>query len=99
MEGRQKTIEAPLHIVRMHALDPSCAYFLLHGSAGKLEPWLVEIVAKGICSGHPNHHRCRIGHCLEPSLAFTQLFFRAFALCDIALCPFEAFDVGDRKST
>src|SRR4051812_45268420 len=62
MERRQETIEAPLHIVSMHALGPSCAYFLLQGSAGKVEPRLVEIVAKRIRSRHPNQHRRRVGH-------------------------------------
>src|SRR5882757_6753326 len=85
MESRQETLEAPFHIVGMHALDPSCADFLLRGSARELEPWLIEIVAKAIRSGHPNQHWCRIGHCLEPSLAFTQPVFSKFPLCDIAV--------------
>src|SRR5258708_2502005 len=69
MECRQKSIEASLHIVWMHGLDPSCADFLFHGSASELEPRFVEIVAKGIRSSHPNQDRRCIGHHLEPSLA------------------------------
>ncbi len=85
MESREETVETPLHIVRMHALDPSCADFLLRGSAGELEPRLIEIVAKTIRSGHPNQHGCRIGHHLEPSLTFTQPFLSKSPLCDIAV--------------
>jgi hypothetical protein len=69
----------------MHAFGRSYAYFLLHDSAGELEPWLIEVVAKAIGSGHPDQHGRRIGHCLEPSLAFPQSLFSKFPLCDIAL--------------
>jgi len=62
MKGRQETIEAASHIIRMHAFGPSYAYFLLHGSAGELEPWLIEVVAKAIGSGHPDQPGRRIGH-------------------------------------
>src|SRR5258708_8780952 len=85
MESRQESLEAPWQIVRMRAWDPSGADLLLRGSAGELEPWLIEIVAKAIRSGHPNQHWCRIGHCLEPSLAFTQPFFSESPFCDIAV--------------
>src|SRR6202158_6531832 len=36
VEGRQETIEAALHIVRMHAFHPPCAYFriLTIGASG-----------------------------------------------------------------
>jgi hypothetical protein len=85
VEGRQEPIEAALHIVKMHAFGPPNAYFLLHGSAGELEPWPIEIVAKAIGSGHPDQHGRRIGHSLEPGLAFPQPFFRKFPLCDIAV--------------
>jgi len=53
MECGQESIEASLHIVWMHGLDPSCADFLFHGSASEVEPRFVEIVAKGIRSSHP----------------------------------------------
>src|ERR1700733_3735355 len=69
----------------MHAFGPSYAYFLLHGSAGELKPWPIEIVAKAIGSGHPYQHGRGIGHCLEPSLAFPQAFVSTLALCDIAV--------------
>jgi hypothetical protein len=84
MEGGQETIEATLQIVRMHPFGPSCAYFLFHGSAGELKPWLIEIVAKGIGSGHPYQYGRRIGHCLKPGLALTQAFLSPLPFCDIA---------------
>ena len=85
MEGRQETIEATLHVVWMHAFDPSCAHFLLHASASELEPRFVEIIAKAIRSGHPNQHRRRISHFLEPRLAFAQPLFSTLLLCDVSV--------------
>src|ERR1700692_2714617 len=85
LEGRQEAIEAALHIVRMHTFDPSHAYFLLHGSVGELEPWLIEIVAKAIRSGHPDQHRRRIRHRLEPGFALTQASFSALPFGDVAV--------------
>jgi hypothetical protein len=60
MECGQEAIEAPLHIIRMHAFRPAGAHFLLHASASELEPWLVEIIAKRIRSGHPNRISYRV---------------------------------------
>ena len=85
MECRQEAVEAPLHVIWVYALDPSCAHFLLHGSASELEPRFVEVIAKAIRSGHPNQHRSRIGHCLEARLAFPQLFFRTLLLCNVSV--------------
>jgi hypothetical protein len=34
-------------------------------STSEAKPRFVEIIARAIRSGQPNHHRCRIGHCLE----------------------------------
>ena len=82
MEGRQETIEATLHIVWMHAFGPSRAHFLLHASASELEPRSVEIIATSIRAGHPNQHRRRIGHFLEPRLAFPQSFFSTLQLSE-----------------
>src|ERR1700691_537029 len=84
-EGRQEAIEAPLHVVRMHALNPSRAYLLFHRSAGEVEPGLIEIVAKAIRSGHPNQYRRRVGHRLEPGLAFAQVLLSALPLSDVAV--------------
>ena len=83
MEGRQETVEATLHIVWMHAFDPSRAHFLLHASASELEPRLIEKIAKAIRSGHPNQHRRRIRHFLEPRLAFPQPFFSLLSFGDV----------------
>jgi hypothetical protein len=85
VEGRQETIEATLHIFRMHAFNPSCAYFLLDRTAGEVKPWLIEIVAKAVSSGHPDQYWRRISHSLEPSLAFPQPLFRKFPFRDIAV--------------
>src|ERR1700685_4115860 len=93
MERGQEPIEASLHVVGMYAFDPSCAHFLLHGSASELEPWLIEIIAKAIRSGEPNHHRRRIGHLLEPSLTLAQPLFSAFEFSDFVLGAFQVFDV------
>src|SRR5260370_2972456 len=75
MECGQESIEASLHIVWMHGLDPSCADFLFHVSASEVEPRFVEIVAKGIRSSHPNQHGLCIHHHLEPIPALTYSFF------------------------
>ena len=77
----------------MYAFRPPCADFLLHTSASELEPRLVEIIAKGICSGHPNQDRRRIGHRLETRFAFTQSFFNVLPFRDFFLCPFQVFNV------
>jgi hypothetical protein len=85
MEGGQETVEATLHIVWMHAFDPSRAHFLLQAPARVLEPWLIKKIAKAICSGHPNERRRRIRHFLEPRLAFPQAFFSTLLLCDVSV--------------
>src|SRR5580700_9296232 len=85
VEGRQEAIETALHIVWMHSFRPSCAHFLLHGSASEIEPRFVEVVAKAIRSGHPNQDRRLIGHYLKASFAFTKLLFGALLLRDVAI--------------
>src|SRR5580658_1470783 len=85
MEGRQETVEATLHIVWMHAFDPSRAHFLLQAPARVLEPWLIKKIAKAICSGHPYESRRRIRHFLEPRLAFPQPFFSTLLLRDVSV--------------
>src|SRR5580704_15485795 len=73
-EGGQEAVVAPLQIVRMHTLGPSQAYLLFHGSARKLEPRLIKIIAKTVGTRHPYQDGRSISHRLEPGLALTQAF-------------------------
>jgi hypothetical protein len=55
---------------------------LVRSPTSDAKPRFVEIIARALRSGQPNHHRCRIGHRLEPSLALAQPFFSALSFSD-----------------
>ena len=75
--------QASVQVLGMHAFGPSLAEFLLHGAAGEGQPPLVEERAQLVRSGHPDHHRRRIGHVPKALFALAQGRLGALSLGDV----------------
>src|SRR5579862_9598456 len=65
LEGRPIRSRASVEILRMHALHPSRAAFLLRRAAPILEPTVIEILALSIRPESPHHLRRCVGEGLE----------------------------------
>ena len=61
VKGSNISIQALLQIVGVNPLAPAVAELLPHGSAGEIEPGLVEVGAKFVRIGHPDHDRRFVG--------------------------------------
>ena len=87
VEGRGVSLKASLQIIWMHTFGPAISHFLLHRATGKLEPRFVEEITKFVHARHPDEHGRSVGDRAKTLFTLTQLFFRYFALGDIARYP------------
>ena len=79
--------KAAVQILGVHPLGPAVALLLLQRASGKVQPGLVEVVTKRVQPGDPDHHRRRVGHLPEASLALDQRPLRDLGLVDVANDP------------
>src|SRR6202007_1925598 len=83
IKGLCVRIQASLQILRIDSLRPAVAEFLVNGSAGEVQPGLVEVGAEFVSPRHPDHHWSTIGHQPETRLTLAQFRFRALSLRDV----------------
>src|SRR5215471_4308551 len=74
---------ASLQVFRVDILCPAIAEFRVERAAGKLQPSLIDIAARLINSGHPNHHRRRVSNQPEPFFTFLQRLCSSPAFRDV----------------
>jgi len=60
----------------MYTLRPTIAQLAVKGPPGEIQPRLVEIGERSIWTGHPNHHRRRVGDQTETLFALAYESFR-----------------------
>jgi hypothetical protein len=83
LERAQIDLQATIQVLGVDALGPALPELLLRGAADKVEPRLVEPVAKRIGSGPPDHHRRVVGQLLEE--AFPLVAHRMKTIAHAAL--------------
>ena len=59
----------PLQILRVDIFCPAASKFGVHGSPGEIQPRLIDVGAKFVGAGHPDHHWRRL--CSQHQVRFT----------------------------
>src|SRR5436190_23231816 len=67
----------------MHTAGPAVAHFLFQGTAGEIEPCLVEEGAELVWARHPDHHGRCVRHVPEALFAFLQRGCSLLAFGDV----------------
>src|SRR5262245_53597506 len=67
----------------MNTLRPAVSHLLLQSPPRKFQPSFVEVIAKLVGSGHPDHYRGRVCHHTKAFFALAQFLLRPTSLGDI----------------
>src|SRR5262245_57390981 len=81
--SRPSRFHAPGAIIRVHTFEPTVVLLMLHITAAKPEPHVVEEGAPTARIRHPDHDGRRVGQDSEASVTFTELALGANEVGDV----------------
>src|SRR5580658_2588420 len=71
IKGLNVGFQTFLQILRIDPFRPAVAKLAVNGSAGEVQPRLVEVSTELVSPRHPDHHRSTIGHQTKACLTLT----------------------------
>src|SRR6266849_2032883 len=83
IKGLRVRVQASLQIVGMNPFRPSVPEFGVHGSPGEDQPWLIEVRAQLVDTGHPDQYRRAIRDQAKTLVALLHRLVRSLSFSNV----------------